>query len=89
MAYKVLLDKAAEKTLDKLDAPVRKRILLFLVELRDSENPRSTGKALQNRGRLWRYRVGDYRLIADIQDKTITITVLKIGHRSAVYDQMQ
>jgi mRNA interferase RelE/StbE len=51
-----------------------------------TSDPRQWGKALQGEKRgLWRYRVGDYRLICDIQDEKITILVLELGHRNDVY----
>lgn len=51
------------------------------------ENPRSLGQALQGSefGHYWRYRVGDYRIVCDIQDKKIVVLVLRIGHRREVY----
>ena len=54
--------------------------------LATADNPRQWGRALQGERRgLWRYRVGDYRLICDIQDEKITILVLELGHRKDVY----
>ena len=51
-------------------------------------DPRAHGKALTaNRSGLWRYRVGDYRLIAQIDDSAVTILMLEIGHRSSIYKQ--
>jgi mRNA interferase RelE/StbE len=51
-----------------------------------SENPRAMGKALKGPlGDLWRYRVGDFRVICDIQDKVLTVLVLQIGNRREVY----
>lgn len=88
MKWTVELDEGAEKKLAKLDRQVTKRILSFLFErVAALENPRSIGEALQggNLGAYWKYRVGDYRLICEIQDETITIVTLKIGHRREVY----
>jgi mRNA interferase RelE/StbE len=54
--------------------------------LQPAENPRQLGKPLQgDKGGLWRYRVGDYRLICEIQDERITVLVLRVGHRKDVY----
>jgi len=51
-----------------------------------TENPRSTGKALAGPlGELWRYRVGDYRVICDIQDNALRVLVVQVGHRRGVY----
>jgi mRNA interferase RelE/StbE len=71
----------------KLDRTAQKSIHHFLRErLSPSNNPRPWGRALQGEKRgLWRYRVGDYRLICDIRDEKITILVLELGHRKDVY----
>jgi mRNA interferase RelE/StbE len=62
-------------------------ILSFLLDrLQPASNPRQWGKPLHgDKGGLWRYRVEDYRLICDIQDETITVLVLRVGHRKNVY----
>lgn len=89
MAYKVSLSKLADKNLDALDKPVAKRILKFLKDrVEKLDNPRSIGDALTGSrlGHLWRYRVGDYRIIALIEDDKIIITVIRISHRKEVYD---
>ena len=50
-------------------------------------NPRQHGKGLtSNRSGQWRYRIGDYRLLAEIQEDKIIILILEIGHRSVIYD---
>jgi mRNA interferase RelE/StbE len=85
LAYKVIVPDGAKKQLAKLDKPAQKRIVQFLVALGEADNPRLHGIAMQGNSRLWRYRVGDYRLIADIDDGVITITITKIGHRREVY----
>ena len=65
---------------------MQKRILDYMDEVGQLENPRSRGKALvENMRGLWRYRVGDYRVICEIQDSKIIISVLKIGHRKNIY----
>lgn len=87
MAWLVKLDRSAEKELDRLDPQAARRILSFLFKrLRGSDDPRSVGEALAGElSGLWRYRIGDYRLICAIQDSTITVLVLKIAHRSKAY----
>lgn len=82
----IFADKARKEFL-KLDKPIQKQIQIFIVKLQGFEDPRSSGKALAGNlvGR-WRYRVGDYRLICEIDDDKILITILKIGHRNKVYD---
>lgn len=90
MAYKVVIEKTASKAIEKMDARPRKQILQFLKELAQSSNPRNDfdGKALQDDRRIWRFRVGVYRVIADIDDKIVTITIIKAGHRSKIYRTM-
>lgn len=64
------------------------RLILAWIEknLQNTTDPRFHGKGLTaNKTGLWRYRIGDYRLISDISDETITILILKIGHRNDVY----
>ncbi|MEV2275088.1 type II toxin-antitoxin system RelE/ParE family toxin [Nocardiopsis sp. NPDC049922] len=72
----------------KLDGQAARRVLRFLDDrISGSEDPRALGDALKgNRlGDLWRYRVGDYRIIADLQDGIVTVLVLHVGHRREVY----
>ncbi len=86
--YKVAISDRARKQLYKLD-PNTFRIITNWIQknLVDCENPRAKGKGLTaNRSGQWRYRVGDYRLIAEIQDSQITILILEVGHRSKIYD---
>ena len=78
--------ETARKQLKKLDKTIQKRILDYMDEIALLENPRSRGKALvENLRGLWRYRVGDYRVICEIQEARIIISVLKIGHRKNIY----
>jgi mRNA interferase RelE/StbE len=88
MAWKLELSPSADRGLDDLDRPIARRILKFLYErVAKLENPRSLGQALQGTefGGLWRYRVGDYRIICEILDKKLVVLVLRIGHRREVY----
>ena len=76
----------AEKQFLKLDKQIQRQIQKFVLQLKNLENPRSRGKALVgNLSHLWRYRVADYRLICEIQDEKILVTVLRIGHRKEIY----
>ena len=73
-----------------MDRQTAVRIRNFLYErLSDTEDPRSIGEALHGPrfGELWKYRVGDYRLICSLQDEVLTILVLRIGHRREVYER--
>ena len=81
----VFADKARKEFL-KLDKPAQKQIQTFIVKLQSLQNPRSNGKTLVgNLAGFWRYRVGDYRLICEIEDDKILITVLRIAHRKEIY----
>lgn len=85
MAWTIEFAETAAKTLGKLDKPVAKRIIQFLME-RISTDPKSTGEALKgNLAPLWRYRIGDYRVVCDIIDDQLKVIVVKIGHRREVY----
>jgi mRNA interferase RelE/StbE len=87
LAWKVEYSKTARDQLRKLDKPIAKRILDTLEKrIADQENPRQTGKPLSGPlGEFWCYRIGDYRVICDIQDKLISILVLQVGNRREVY----
>ena len=87
MVWTIEITRTAEKQIKKLDAPVQKSIVRFLRErLKSAANPRQWGKPLHGDKRgLWRYRVGDYRLICDIQDERITVLVLEVAHRKEIY----
>ena len=88
MAWKVELTPLAEKNLDKLDRQIARRILSFLHgRLAVLDDPRSLGEALKGSelGEFWKYRVGDYRIISSIEDRTVTIYVVRIGNWREVY----
>ena len=87
MAYKLQLNLEVDRQLSKMDPQLRKRIIMALVRLEALPDPRSTGHALTGPlAGFWTYRVaGDWRAICDIQDQLITISVLDIDHRSAIY----
>lgn len=88
MSYSVEYTPKAIKELKKLDKQTRALIIGWIEKnLIGCENPRQHGKGLTaNRSGQWRYRVADYRLIAEIQDAKITILILAVGHRKDVYD---
>lgn len=85
--YAVRYSERAKKQLKKLDKSVQRLILNWIGKnLEGCENPRAKGKGLvENHSGEWRYRVGDYRLICDIQDNQLTIVAVSIGHRSQIY----
>jgi mRNA interferase RelE/StbE len=88
MNWKIEIDPATERELDKLDPQIAKRIPMFLHErIAPLEDPRVIGKPLKGSqfGEFWRYHVGDYRVIVRIEDCILLILVLRIGHRKNVY----
>ena len=88
MAWTVEFEKKAARELKKLSPDVVTRILDFLVDrVESADDPRQVGAALRgpDLGRFWKYRVGDYRLIAHIDDVTITVLILSVGHRRQIY----
>ena len=88
MSYHVVFSAQAKKALKKLDRHVYATIVAWIRRnLEGCSNPRLHGKGLAaNRSGQWRYRIGDYRLIADIQDEIVVILIVTIGHRRDVYD---
>jgi mRNA interferase RelE/StbE len=87
LAWTVSISNIAERQLRKLDRPVQKRILDWLNErIEGGKNPRHFGEPLKgDLAGLWRYRVGDYRILCEIQDQKIVVLVLTIGHRRQIY----
>jgi mRNA interferase RelE/StbE len=88
MAWKIEFLPEAQKDLARLDKSVAQRILRFLNDrVKSLDNPREIGQALKGPelGKYWKYRVGDYRLLARILDKEILILIIHIGHRKRVY----
>lgn len=87
--YTVIFSEDAKKDLKKLDTHVAALIVGWIEKnLEGCENPRQHGKGLtSNRSGQWRYRIGDYRVIAEIQEHEIVILVLNVGHRREIYDK--
>lgn len=87
MTYHVELTEQARKALKKMDRQTAKMLTAWIRKnLEGCTDPRQHGKGLTaNRSGQWRYRVGDYRILADIQDDKIVILILTIGHRREVY----
>lgn len=90
MAWKVELDPGARREIGKLDDKTSRRILAFLRDrLSSMDNPRAIGQPLRHNKhqRFWRYRVGDYRIVATIDDHASQIIVLRVGHRRDIYQR--
>ena len=88
MAWTIEYAQSSRKPMQRLDPMVRRRIREFLSErIATLDDPRDLGDALQGArfAGLWRYRVGDYRILVDIRDAVVTVIVVGVGHRGAVY----
>ena len=88
MAWRIEVSESAAKQLRKLDPQVARRILTFLRDrLAPLDDPRCLGEALRGKefGDFWKYRVGDWRIIADLDDGVMLITVIRLGYRREVY----
>ena len=83
--YSVELTSAAAKRVRKLDAPARVRVLRALAGLADEPRP-SGVKKLVGTDNAWRIRVGDYRVIYEIDDGIVVVVVFRVAHRRDVYD---
>ena len=88
MAWTVEWDERAVRDAQKLGHQERRGILAYLRErIATDEDPRRFGKPLfADRAGLWRYRVGDYRIVCRIEEDRVVVLVLAVGHRSKVYD---
>ncbi len=88
MTWLIKFDPRAAKELKKIDRVAQKRIITYLKkQVAVQNNPRILGKNLTgNKQGLWRYRVGDYRIICQLLDQDLTVLVIKVGHRKSVYD---
>jgi len=88
MAWRIEFADSAAKQLHKLDRQTATRILTFIRDrLARLDDPRSIGEALRGKalGDFWKYRVGDYRIIADLDDGVMLITVVRLGNRREIY----
>ena len=88
MSYTVQWSERAKKQLTKMNRSIAELLVRWVHKNLDGcSEPRIHGKALTaNRAGQWRYRIGDYRLIAEIRDAEIVILILEVGHRKEIYD---
>jgi len=88
LAWTVEYDPRVEKDLKKLDRAIQQEILDYMhTRIATDENPRRFGKDLRRSKRgLWRYRVGDYRIVCKIQESRLIVLVVVVGHRSTIYE---
>ena len=89
MRFKVAFSEKALKQLKKIDKYTASLITGWLRKnIQGCFDPRQHGKALTaNRNVQWRYRVGDYRIIAEIKDEEVIVLVIEVGHRREIYDK--
>ena len=89
MAWTIEYDRRVLKDMKKLDKTVQRQILDFFDDrIAGSADPRDLGKSLKSSfSGLWRYRIGDYRAICRIEDEKLVVLVVRIAHRSKVYEK--
>ena len=87
MIYALKYEEKAVKQIRKLDPSARRLIKSWIEKnLLNTDNPRQHGKALTGSlSQFWRYRVGDYRILAEINDTEIVIIIVEVGHRREIY----
>jgi mRNA interferase RelE/StbE len=90
MKYKILFEKNADKQLKKIDMTQQRIIVNWIAKnLENTPNPRIFGKSLKgNLKEYWRYKVGDYRIIAEINDDEVKILIIEVGHRKDIYKKI-
>lgn len=88
MAWRIEFDLDALADLKRLDREIQKRILRYLRErIATAEDPRQFGKPLRKElYGLWRYRLGDFRIVCQIREKVLTVLVVRIAHRRKAYE---
>lgn len=88
MVWKIEFDPESEREPSRLDPQIARRILIFLRDrIASLDDPRSIGEALKGSqlGEFWKYRVGDWRIIANIEDDVLRILIIRLGNRREVY----
>ncbi len=86
--WKIEFSESAKEDLKKFDTQVSKKVIKWLeTRILSGVDPRLWGKQLKGSifGEMWRYRVGEYRVLCLIKDNIVTIKVVSIGHRKEVY----
>lgn len=88
MSWVIEYDPEALQDLRKLDHSIRREILDYMDQrIANAEDPCKFGKPLRgSKFGLWQYRLRDYRIVCELQDKRLVVLVVSIGHRSTVYE---
>jgi mRNA interferase RelE/StbE len=91
LAWRIEYADSVVKQLKKLDKQIARQILDYLDNnIAPLDDPKSVGKALTGQlGDFWRYRVGDFRVICHVENEAVTVLVLRVSHRSSVYDDQK
>ncbi|MDP8163516.1 type II toxin-antitoxin system RelE/ParE family toxin [Pasteurella skyensis] len=92
MKYQIVTSRTFIKSMKKLDIYTQKQIKSWIIKNNDliASNPRIIGKNLKgNLKNYWRYRIGDYRLLAQIEDDKLILILLSAGHRKNIYNQQK
>ena len=86
--YRLMFSKRADKQLSKMDPGVRRVIVAWLLKNVDGcADPRAHGKGFTAAwSGKWRYRIGDYRVLCEIQDEELVVLAIEVGHRKSVYE---
>lgn len=90
MSWVYKFDERALKDLKRLDRQAQVRIIDYLdTRVVQGGDPRTLGKALKsNLAALWRYRVGDYRILCQLRDHELIVLVIAVGHRKDIYGRL-
>ena len=90
MKYKILFEKNADRQLKKIDITQQRIIVNWIAKnLENTSDPRILGKSLKgNLKDYWRYRIGNYRIIAEINDDEVKILIIEVGHRKDIYKKL-
>ena len=90
MTYRVETTPRFDREFKKLDFYTKKIIKSWIQKnILDCENPKAHGKSLSgDKKGFWRYRIGDYRLICEIDDNKLIILALSVGHRRDIYKKL-
>ena len=87
MIYEIVTTEKFDKSFKKLDRQIQRMMKAWIEKnLVQAEDPRHNGKGLAaNRSGQWRYRIGDYRILAEIQDRKLVLILIDVKHRREVY----
>ena len=83
MTYRIEIARSAQKAMESLDGSIRPRVVIAVRAL--ANNPRPLGCVKLTNREAWRIRVGDYRVVYEIRDAVLVVTVVEIGHRREIY----